>query len=124
MITMGCGCSRKNNEIQEIKAEQANTEPSAPEMKTLPTEQCIHCACKHMDEAYMLFLEYGYSRENARLCRGNLRAIVLHTYKQWPEIASLARECSVGLQNGDDVEAMMKRLCDMIDDNVGLPSTH
>jgi len=90
--------------------------PAAAAMGKLPTEQCLECAQKHFDESWCLFLEYGYGRENMRLVRGNLRAIVLHTYKSWPTIASLARECALLMQRKESAEDKMRSLGDMIDD--------
>lgn len=114
---MGCNCGKtKMTTVTTENKAQPTPVITEPEKKVLPTEQCIACAQKHMDEAYMLFMEYGYSRENARLCRGNIRAIVLHTYKDFPDIAKLARECALKLQNGTDATKAMKNLCNMIDD--------
>ena len=119
---MACSC-RERKEVhrkivsgEDLSALNEKTVENVQVEKTLPTEQCIACAQKHMDEAYVLFTEFGYGNENRRLVRGNLRAIVLHTFKEWKEIANLARECALLVQEARDEEALgkMQGLCDMI----------
>lgn len=118
---MACSCmKRKEVHAKSMKTENVESiivEPQ-PEQKTLPTEQCIACCQKHMDEAWCLFNEYGYSNENRRFIRGNLRAIVLHSFKEWKNIAEQARKCALLVQEVKDDEALeeMRKLCDMIDD--------
>lgn len=108
---MACSCQKKRDE--EIKTIEKVDEPET----ITPTTQCIACAQKHLDEAWTMFNEHGYSNENRRFVRGNLRAIVLHTFKDWKEIADLSRKCALLMQEAKDDEArpLMCRLCDMVD---------
>lgn len=86
---------------------------------TSPTTQCIHCAQKHFDEAWIVFWEHGYQRENLRFLRGSLRAVVLHTTQAYVDIADLARRCAIAVQDGTaTAETLMRQLGDMIDDAV------
>jgi len=99
---MSCACRKAKREQKLSEAKQVQAEP-AIEVEQVeeaklpivddikPTTQCIACAQKHLDEAWTMFHEYGYSNENRRFVRGNLRAIVLHTYLEWKSIATLAR---------------------------------
>lgn len=115
---MACGCTKRNG---EKALEETIESPSAVQTagsSIVPTTQCIACAQKHIDEAWECFHEYGYSRENRRHIRGALRAIVLHTYKEWPQIAKLARKAALEVQEANDTaaEASIDELCGMIDD--------
>lgn len=118
---MACSCMKrkevKPKVIESGSVETVGAEQQA-EQKTLPTEQCIACCQKHMDEAWCLFNEYGYSNENRRFVRGNLRAIVLHSFKEWKNIAEQARKCALLVQEVKDDEALeeMRKLCYMIDE--------
>ena len=120
---MACSCRERkevHRKIVDGEAPLALNEKvvqNAQAERISPTEQCIACAQKHMDEAYVLFTEFGYGNENRRLVRGNLRAIVLHTFREWKEIANLARECALLVQEARDEEALgkMQGLCGMID---------
>lgn len=111
---MACACSQRNP--------SAKTEAEIPQNKSgadiLPTTQCIACAQKHLDEAWCAFRERGYARENRRHVRGSLRAVVLHTFREWPAIADLARECALLVQEARDAEAEapLERLCEMVDE--------
>lgn len=128
---MSCGCVKNRKIVSKAQmgigmaderkldvAGNGDVRNAGDERHVLPTEQCIACAQKHMDEAYVLFTEFGYSDENRRLVRGNLRAIVLHTYKEWNGIAVLARECALLVQEARDDEALakMKELCRLLDE--------
>ena len=118
---MACGCTKKKEALAknvERNMEQVTQNIPEPTGKVLPTEQCIACCQKHMDEAWCLFNEYGYSNENRRFVRGNLRAIVLHSFKEWKNIAEQARKCALLVQEVKDDEALdeMRKLCDMIDE--------
>lgn len=111
---MACGCLKRDSgrNVEE------RVEPAKAPRRTLPTDQCIACAQKHYDEAWIAMNECGYSDANRRFVRGSLRAVVLHTYREWKEIGRLARECALLLQEGRDDEAhpLMERLGGMIDD--------
>jgi len=100
------------------RAKEINRALAEEQDKVKPTEQCIVCAQKHIDEAWAHFHEYSYTDENRRTIRGNLRQIVLHTYKDWKPIAELARECALLVQEAKDIEAeeRMCELCSMIDE--------
>lgn len=114
---MACGCTKRNGDAKDdILESQAVVQTAGSSI--VPTTQCIACAQKHCDEAWECFHEYGYSRENRRHIRGALRAIVLHTYKEWPQIAKLARRAALEVQEANDTaaEASIDELCGMIDD--------
>jgi len=119
---MSCGCTRRKEVTLKNVGGMEHEEPASPApepvLKTLPTDQCIACCQKHMDEAWCMFHEYGYSLENRRFIRGNLRAIVLHSYKEWTGIATLARECALLVQEAEDdkAEEKMRELCELIDE--------
>lgn len=87
------------------------------EEKVKPTDQCLACCQKHFAEAYCQLTEFGYIDENRTLAQGNLRQIVLHSFRDWKEIAKLARECALLVQEVRDEEALekMKALGAMID---------
>ena len=112
---MACGCRKKDNSDSGRPARE--TTVVVPPAGILPTEQCIACAQKHFDEAWTAWVEFGYRAVNRRFVRGNLRSVVLHTYKAWPETAKLARECALLVQEYRDDEATgkMETLGDMID---------
>jgi len=124
---MACGCTARKEVHRKDADYDKDAVLSAPvvvvadarsdEDRILPTTQCIACCQKHMDEAWCLFNEYGYSDENRRFIRGNLRAIVLHSYKEWKDIATQARKCALLVQEAKDDEALdeMRKLCEMID---------
>ena len=114
---MACGCRKRDGEAATEMAESPAVEQTS-KSSIVPTTQCIACAQKHADEAWECFHEYGYSRENRRHIRGALRAIVLHTFKEWPQIAKLARKAALEVQEADDAaaEASIDELCGMIDD--------
>ena len=126
---MACGCTgRKEVHRKETPVSDSAVAVPAPvvvsaetrsdEDRILPTTQCIACCQKHADEAWCLLHEYGYSNENRRFIRGNLRAIVLHSFKEWKGIADLARQCALLVQEAKDDEALekMAMLCGMIDE--------
>jgi len=104
---MACGCSERNGSV--VTKEFSD--------ETTPTTQCIACAQKHCDQAYMAWHEWGYRKTNRRFIRGEMRALVLHCYKRWPSIADKARECSLMVQNGNDeeAEALLDNICSIID---------
>lgn len=115
---MACGCRKRNGEKALEEAIEPPETVQTEKSSIVPTTQCIACAQKHIDEAWECFHEYGYSRENRRHIRGALRAIVLHTYKEWPQIAKLARKAALEVQEANDkaAEASIDELCGMIDD--------
>ncbi len=126
---MACGCTTARKEVHRKETNEGNgVALSAPrtvsadtrseEDRIIPTTQCIACCQKHMDEAWCLFNEYGYSDDNRRFIRGNLRAIVLHSFKEWKDIAAQARKCALLVQEAKDDEAFdeMRKLCEMIDE--------
>jgi hypothetical protein len=119
---MSCGCTKNNRTVV------TTSNPSAQPVKTgevlvkahkdvSPTDQCLECCVKHMDEAWCAFNEYSYTEANRRFIRGSLRAIVLHSFREWEPIAKLARECALLIQHGKDKEAVpkMEELCGKID---------
>lgn len=108
---MSCNCKKTNpDQTQETSKAVADgwAYKQQKEEKTKPTEQCIACGQKHFDEAYIAFNECGYTEANRRFVRGSLRAVVLHTFREWPEIGKLARECALLVQEARDKEAAEK----------------
>ena len=109
---MGCNCKKNNAETGEIKPHEAVSDgwvyKQTREEKIKPTEQCIACAQKHFDEAWIAFNECGYEDANRRFVRGSLRAVVLHTFREWKEIGRLARECALLVQSAEDDKAVSK----------------
>ena len=87
---MACGCTRHDNADNGDK-------PTRP----TPTTQCLLCAQKHADEALIAMREFTYDIENRSFIHGSLRAIVLHTYKAWTDIAETARKAALAWQDGD-----------------------
>lgn len=116
---MGCNCKKNNQETQtEARAIPDDWKyQQQKEERIKPTDSCIACAQKHFAEAYCQLTEFGYLDENRTLAQGNLRQIVLHTFKDWKDIAKLARECALLVQEVKDDEALekMKTLGGMID---------
>ena len=122
---MGCGCTKKRNrdwkqEVTEddsfAKAVAINQAIVDEQDRIKPMEQCLRCAYKHYSEALCLFTEYSYENENRMMICGNLRALVKHTYKEWKEVASLARECALLIEEARDSEAWdrMRTLADVL----------
>lgn len=116
---MACACKKENNEVKMAETKYATISTPTSDGKTVvkPTDQCIACAQKHFDEAWIAFNECGYEDANRRFVRGSLRAVVLHTFRDWKEIGRLARECALLVQEGKDEEAVpkMEMLGGMID---------
>ena len=117
---MSCGCTKNNRTVAttakttEVKANEVIVKAHKD---VSPTDQCLECCVKHMDEAWCAFNEYSYTEANRRFIRGSLRAIVLHSFRDWEPIAKLARECALLIQHGKDKEAVpkMEELCSRID---------
>ena len=112
---MACGCAKNKDNDQPIEAPVVQ---KALAGKTTPTEQCIYCAGKHLAEAWECWHEQGYRQEDLRHIQGALRAVVLHTYKAWGNIAKMARECAVTLQHTDffTFDRQLETLCTMYDE--------
>lgn len=91
---MSCGCGSQT-------PEQAGGKST----RSTPTTQCLLCAQKHADEAMIAMREFTYDTENRSFIHGSLRAIVLHTYKAWTDIASTARNAALAWQSGDKANA-------------------
>lgn len=118
---MACGCNKNNRTVTTTNNPQTTYNIGEVLVKAHkdvnPTDQCLECCVKHMDEAWCAFNEYSYTEANRRFIRGSLRAIVLHSFRDWEPIAKLARECALLIQHGRDKEAVpkMELLCGMID---------
>ena len=112
---MGCGCA-KSEGAKVAKPIEAKAQEQ--QLNKLPTEQCVFCLQKHLDEAWVLWHEYGYTNANRRAIRGNLRAMVLHSFKDYPDIAQKARECALLVQDAKDCEAekLLQELCILVDE--------
>jgi hypothetical protein len=104
---MSCGC-QKNPNSPEIKTESlvvADTWEYRRPTKTRPMNQCIFCAQKHTDEALVAMGEYTYELENRSFVHGSIRAVVNHTFKSWPAIATKAREAALLWQSAEFAKA-------------------
>lgn len=116
---MSCSCKKQNPDQPQVKSTVADNWKYSPqrEEKVKPSDQCIACCQKHFSEAYCQLTEFGYIDENRTLAQGNLRQIVLHSFKDWKDIAKLARECALLVQSVEDEKALekMKILGAMID---------
>ena len=86
---MPCGC---NHAI--VKKEKDERRPG-------PFSQCLFCAQKHADEALVAMSEYTYELENRSFLHGSIRAVVNHTFKSWPDIASKARAAALSWQSAE-----------------------
>jgi hypothetical protein len=86
---MPCGC----NHERRVEGEKSK--------RSTPMSQCIFCAQKHCDEAYVAMNEFTYEAENRSFIHGSLRAVVNHTFKAWPSIASIARDAAMHWQTAD-----------------------
>ena len=102
---MACGCTRHNKLDNGDKS-----------TRQTPTTQCLLCAQKHSDEALIAMREFTYDIENRSFIHGSLRAIVLHTYKAWTDIAETARKAALAWQDGDrqNAETLLKNTIEMI----------
>lgn len=85
---MACGC-------REHIRKEGGMAPEKTAGRPTPTAQCLFCAQKHADEALAAIREYTYEVENRSFVHGALRSIVLHTYKDYKDIASKAREAAL-----------------------------
>ena len=100
---MSCGC-KKNLDSPEIKTEAspvADTWEYRRPSKTRPLDQCLFCAQKHADEALVAMSEYTYELENRSFVHGSIRAVVNHTFKSWPAIATKARKAALSWQSAE-----------------------
>lgn len=121
---MSCSCQKNRDNHKEKPANMTtfqeavsiNNAVAEEQDRIKPNEQCIACAYKHFSEALCLFTEYSYENENRMLLCGELRCVVRHTYMMWKDIATLARECSLLINEARDAEAWdkMRLLADMI----------
>ena len=104
---MSCGC-QKNPNSPEIKTESsvvADTWKYKRPTKTRPMDQCIFCAQKHADEALAAMGEYTYELENRSFVHGSIRAVVNHTFREWPAIAIKARKAALLWQSAEFAKA-------------------
>ena len=108
---MSCGC-KNNRTVKDGEQRQMGVPVAEVLVKAhkdvAPTEQCLECVWKHFSEAWVCFNEYTYTNANRRFICGSLRAIVLHSFKSWENIAKLARETALLIQHGKDKEAFPK----------------
>ena len=104
---MSCGC-KKNQNTPEIKTEAspvADTWEYRRPSKTRPLDQCLFCAQKHADEALAAMCEFTYELENRSFVHGSIRAVVNHTFKSWPAIATKARKAALLWQSAEFIKA-------------------
>ena len=97
---MSCGC-------HSVKTDAKTSQ------RPTPTTQCLYCAQKHADEALAAMREYTYEVENRSFVHGALRSVVLHTYKDYKDVASVVRGAALAWQDGRWGEAE-KRLVDAV----------
>lgn len=63
-----------------------------PVRLTMPLDQCALCAKKHFDDAYWCYHEFRYTDANRDHVHRQLRAVVNHTWRRWPETAKRVRD--------------------------------
>lgn len=95
---MSCTCHNHNTmATSDAKAKH----PERPS----PTSQCLFCAQKHADEAFVAMNEHSYELENRSFIHGSIRGIVLHTFKENPAIADIARNAALQWQQAHYCQA-------------------
>lgn len=111
---MGCGCKQHSTTASAdiVKSRQATPAQGGWEYSrpatTRPLDQCLFCAQKHADEALCAMNEFMYEQENRSFVHGSIRSVVNHTFKDWPAIASVAREAALLWQEARFKEAQVK----------------
>lgn len=115
---MGCRCGKARKTLESTETAQDRPRTTETEREVVPTTQCLKCAWKHACEAWECFHEFGYEMANRRHVIGALRAVVLHTYKSWPELAKQARECALLVEEARDSEAepALESLCEAVEE--------
>ena len=99
---MPCGCHKTTA--------NPDATPMPVQGRVRPFDQCAACAQKHLATAIVLLREHSYETENRMAILGNLRAVVDHTSRRWPNIADLARECAHIIQQFRDDDALIASL--------------
>ena len=98
---MSCACHKTSRNAVDAKKQAKPAFAST----TQPTDQCAACAQKHLDQAVSAYFEYSYEAVNRSFIRAQLRAVVNHTYRDWPFIADRARKLALTLQQYRDSRA-------------------
>lgn len=107
---MACSCQK--HQAAPAAAKSRDATQSAWEYKrpatTRPLDQCLFCAQKHADEALAAMNEFMYEQENRSFVHGAIRAVVNHTFKEWPGLAAVARDAALLWQEARFAEAQAK----------------
>ena len=90
---MACNCHGKNGESVRFAK---------------PLDQCTTCAKKHIVKAWNLFNEFTYTDDNRDVISGQLRNAVDHLMYDNKEIALLARDLAVLIEENKDEEIQDK----------------
>lgn len=93
---MTCPCH--SGTAASLPSQTATAAPVATARRPTPITQCLACAQKHLDDAWLAYNEHTYQLTNFRWIRANLRAVVSHTFRAWPDIADLARDLALDIQ--------------------------
>ena len=66
----------------------------------------------------MAFNEFGYDMENRLFLQGCFRAMVLHSFREWKDVAEIARECAILVQQGKykELKPRFCLLCEKVDE--------
>jgi len=72
--------------------------------RTSPFDQCTSCAKKHIIKAWSCFNEFTYTDDNRDYIVGQLRSAVDHLMFDHKDIALLARDLSIILEEARDTE--------------------
>lgn len=110
---MACRCKHKSGASDAMETQATATmapskSQAAGANRTRPLDQCLFCAQKHADEALCCMNEFMYEQENRSFVHGSIRSVVNHTFKDWPQIAMVARESALLWQQAKFKEAQDK----------------
>ena len=84
---MACGCAKHRTHKSD-----------PPDRTTLPDEQCVFCAEKHLSYAHELSVEFGYVPKNRQRIIGQLSAAEWHIWKTNEVIAEKIRDIRHAVQ--------------------------
>ena len=70
-----------------------------------PYDQCVACARKHIVKAWTLWNEFTYTEDNRDFITGNLRLAVDHLMYEHRDIALMARDIAMLIEERKDTEA-------------------
>ena len=88
---MGCGCNSHGKARRAVRI-------------TLPYDQCTTCAKKHIVKAWSLFNEFNYADANRDAITGQLRLAVDHLMYAHQDVAQMARQLAIIIEENRDAE--------------------